>query len=638
MELYAGAALTGMGYLLNQQRAPETLNSARDPKETPSMGNMYSSDYWRTVKEDEQQRGNRLYQDAKDPWNTGVVSRPAYASMFASVAPTERSAQDGSQLVQSLTGETVRREEFTHNNMQPFFRGHVKQNMNPNANTSLLESHTGRGDLLLNKKEVECLFQPTAGLTNICGMQNNDDYYLSHIQAPVARRNDFPIAQIQVGPGLGKGFSANPTGGFQQSETLDYIRPKTVDELRVLTKPKTVFESRPQGPQKGINQRGMLGEVAKHRPDTFYEQSPEQWLKTTGAVTKETTRSVQNVKPTARVTSHIEYQGIAGNTQPGRGESDDYGKAAIVVYDNERMTTETKTVVSNVTSVVKAIVAPFVDILRHNTKEYTTDASRTFGNMHAQIPSKATLYDPVNHMMRTTIKETTIHDTTINNLKGPEQGRAEDLAPAKTTVRETLPVEDTVRNVTAHTYKVIVYNPDEVAKTTIRETTGIPADEFGFVGGDVNKAVGAYSHIDVHMPNTQRQFISDNDHYGTGVSTSDFRPVSDEAERNAEIDGTREAMNVAAGYTPNAGGGYTSLEPDLVEVESKKTDTDIVAPRSVGNVTRVQQATAKANVPCELTRGGPVLPNANEDRLDAAVLNSLKTNPYNLSINPIGTM
>lgn len=640
MELYAGAALTGMGYLLNQQRDMLKKHGAGPvhPLEKPSMKNVYASDHWKSVRQDELQRSTNNYEKAAAPFQTGYVAKPTYASQFAAPAPVMNAA---SESVMSLSGQEIPKDQFTHNNMQPFFRGSVKQNMDPYANSARLEAFTGRGALLQSKQEVGSFFEPTAGFTNVCGMQNQSDYMMSQIQAPVARNNEFPIEQIRVGPGLNQGFTANPSGGFQQADSLLYVKPKTVDELRPLSKPKVVYEGRVQGPSKGVDQRGMVGEFAKNRPDTYYEQSPEQWIRTQGAYSKEMARGVYDVKPTARVESHVGYVGQANavSSQPGKGAEDDYGKAAVLVYDNERMTTQTKTVVSNATSVVKALIAPFTDILKHTAKDYTLDAARPYGNMQAQIPSKPTLYDPVNHMMRTTIKETTIHDTTVMNLTGPEAGRPENPLPAKPTVRETLSVDDavvnTVRNISSHTYNVVVYNPDAVARTTHRELTECNPNEVGHAS--MADKVGAYTHITVHAPNTQKQFISDKEHIGTmsGGQTV-FRPVSDEATQNAEIDGTREALNIAAGHTPNGAGAFTSLDPDLVEMESKKLVSDTMAARNAQNIGRVIQSTARPIQACELTKGVGPKANANADRLDPTTLSALHSNPFNLNVNPIG--
>lgn len=640
MELYAGAALTGMGYLLNKQRdvlRKPGAGGVPEARDKPSMNNVYASDYWAAVRKDELRRGTEMRTASALPFETGVVAKPAYASMFAG-EDFQKTFVPNAKTVTSLTGEEVPIEQFQHNNMQPFFRSKVTQNVDPGANNMLLERFTGRNDLLQAKQEAKCFFEPVANMTNVCGMPNNSDFYIDRIVKPVVRNNDFPIEQVRVAPGLNLGYTSEGSGGFQQASTLNYSKGKTVDELRPLSKPKVTLPSRPQAPPKArIDQRGFIGEVAKNRVDTSFEQTPDQWLKTTGANLKESGRPISIVKPTARVEGHTEYKGVVSGTgsQPGQGSKHDYGKSAIMVYDNERQTTETKTVVSNLTTVVKAIVAPFLDILRHTPKDYTLDAARTFGNMHAQIPEKATTYDPVNHMMRTTIKETTIHDTQVANLKGPESGPVNSDDEAKKTTRETLPLEDTTRNLNGRTYRVIMYSPDAVAKTTVKETTETPANEFGFL--NPFNAEGAYNYIEVKIPNTQKQFVSDTDHYGISKSMSDFRPASQAADRAAEIDGTREAINIAAGHTPCASGLYTGLNPDDYSQDTKKAVIDSMAARTTGNVGRVMQRTPIHMTGCELTRGSPDKLNNNDGgRLDASMLNALKTNPYNLNVNPIG--
>jgi hypothetical protein len=253
--------------------------------------------------------------------------------------------------------------------------------------------------------------------------------------------------------------------------------------------------------------------------------------------------------------------------------------------------------------------------------------------MHAQIPEKPTTYDPVNHIMRTTIKETTVHDTTINNLTGKPKGPMANLDEAKTTVRQTLPVEDVVRNVAAHTYNVTVYNVDEVARTTVRETTKETSSMFGFISGKAQDSTGAYSVIDVEMPNTQKQYTSDYEYEGIAGSKADFRETSKEADYNAEIDGTREAMNIAAGYTPNGAGGFTGQDPEKIDMESKRLVSDSIATRETANASP-KQSTARAIDKCEVTRTGEFL-NGAENRLDGNTLASLRSNPYSININPV---
>jgi hypothetical protein len=644
MEAYASTALAGLGYAFSQNQDPfsDVPNHVIQPGDVPSMDNVYQSTHWNKVRNDEFNLVSGKWADSQTPMNTGVVPRPAYADMFMPIYPEQGGAKvppTNTGYVESLTGEVVSPQEFTHNNMQPFYRGSLKQSIDPFATSAYLENATGRGERFKHKQEVNCFFEPTPFMGNVCGMKDNTDFYLSHIQAPKQRNNDFPIEQVRVGKGLGQGFNATPEGGFQQSRTLEYARPRTVDELRPLSRPKSTYETPTQGPQGSkVQNRGLMGDFSKNRPDTYYEQSKDQWLVTTGANTKPSEIPEFVVKPTARVDGHVEYMGASKAAgQPGKGSEDDYGRSGVIVYSNAREETEQRTVLTNVAAIVKTVVAPFMDILKRSQKEYTVDAARTYGNMSAQIPEKPTLYDPVNHIMKTTIKETTIHDTTILNPRGQvDKGWAPTDDEARKTVRQTVENVDTVRNVGAHTYKTVVINPESIAKKTVRETTEDNNHLIGNVGGPVNNVSGAYSHIEVQVYNTQKQYISENPHVGQAGSGAQYYPRTVDAEYNMEVDGTREMMNIKSGYTPNAEGMSEHIGAENLDMEAKKLESDRVNPREEGNVTRIYQPTAMPVTACEVTKDPQkACMNENAGRLDPNLLASLKENPYNLSVNPI---
>ena len=637
MELYAGATLSGLDYMLSQER--DSLRKALPfeplPEQKPSMQDIYQSQYWNKVQQEERNLVNANWDLSQSPQSTGVVPRPAYAGMYHQYG-TPNQSQD---MVTTLSGDTIKKEHFTHNNMKPYFRGSVKQNMDVHVHEGTLERYTGRSDLFRNKQECANFGDVKRDLGNIHGMGVQSDFYQDRMELPKSQNNVFPIQQVRVGPGLGVGYNAKPTGGFQQGNTLDYIRPKTVNELRPGNKPKLSYQLPFQGPGKAIaTNRGFVDNLSKNRVDTFYEQTPDQWLSTTASTLGQTERPTQVVKPTSRVTTHVEYEGLPTKktSEYGTGDKDDYGKASICVYDNERQTTQVRTVISNATSVIKALTAPFTDLFRHTTKEYTVDSARMFGPMQAQIPSKPTVYDPVDHVMRTTIKETTIHDSTIANLRGPDAVPVTNDQEARTTVRQTTALVDTTRNIASHIYKTVVYDPEILSRTTNRQTLGENPNQIGYVGEGVEKRVGAYVHIPVELNNTQRQFTADNDYYGSGGATNEFRPVSSEAEYNAEIDGTREYLNMESYRIPGTQGSKMPFSKEGVDMEVKKLMVDSMAPRDVPNLTRVYQDGPQRVESCEVTKGTNALPNANEHRLDPGILESLKTNPYNLSINPLG--
>lgn len=670
----------------------------------PSMNNIYDSRYFDKVKADEQNRSNKLYEYSKKPYETGIVSKTAGSSMFNRKFYSEINDNNGNEglddnnYTYSLTGEKVPISSFSHNNMTPFLKKNVTQNTNI-ENMSMLDNLTGNNSLKKGKQEIQCMFKPQMNSGgNICGMKNNDDFFKSRIELSDVANNFFPIEKIRVGPGLNQGFGSESSGGFHQADTLEYAKPRTLDELRSkINQKETYFEIPVKGHMKGPDRRGEIAPMAKQRPDTVFEQSEDMWIKTTGANTKDTLRPAQNIRPTVRQESHIEYKGNIAKNDLNQGIKDDYGKSKIILYNNERETTENKTVVTNVTSIIKAIVSPIMDALKYTNKEYTVEATRGVGNPSIQIPSKATLYDPVNHIMKTTVKETTIHDNEAGNLSGNKEtysaltdtakttikettihdneagnltGNKEtysavtDLAKttiketlihdtvltnvksnegayfknsddAKKTLRQTMPTQDTVRNIGGVVYKVTLYDPDIVAKTTTKETTIVGKSEYGFIGGMLEGLFGGYMNKNVDMKNTQKQFTSDVSEYGIAGSTNEHRQPDRTASENAEIDGTREAILMAAGHTPNPGNVNIAIDSGDIEMYSKKPIENSFAAREKGNVGVIYQSSPTLDN-CGITKM-PNKSNAYSNRLDADLLEAVNNNDLmrTQKINPI---
>ena len=705
----------------------------------PSMNNIYDSTYWEKVKKDEQDRSNKMYECSKKPYETGVVSKTSGSGMFKRQFYSEINENENTNentndnlndYTYSLTGERIPLSSFSHNNMTPFLKKNVTQNTNIEKMSPILDNLTGNNSLKKGKTEVPCMFKPSMNSGgNICGMKNNDDFFKSRIELTDVANNFFPIEKIRVGPGLNQGFGSESTGGFHQADTLEYAKPRSLDELRSkINQKETYFEIPVKGHIKGPDRRGEIAPMSKQRPDTVFEQSQDMWIKTTGANTKDTLRPAQNIRPTVRQESHVEYKGAIAKNDLNQGIKDDYGKSKIILYNNERETTEKRTVVTNVTSIIKAIAAPIMDALKYTNKEYTVEATRGVGNPSIQIPSKATLYDPVNHIMKTTVKETTIHDNEAGNLSGNKEtytaftdtakttvkettihdneagnlsgnkesysastdlakttvkettihdneagnltGNKEsysastDLAKttiketlihdtvltniksnekpyfkneddAKKTLRQTMPTQDTVRNIGGVVYKVTVYDPDIVAKTTTKETTIMGKSEYGFIGGMLEGIFGGYMNKNVEMKNTQKQFTSDVNEYGIAGSTNEYRQTDRVAEENAEIDGTREAILMAAGHTPNPGNMNIGIDSGDIDMYSKKPIENSIAAREKGNVGMIYQSSPSLDN-CGITKI-PNKSNAYSNRLDSDLLEAVNKNDLmrTQQINPI---
>lgn len=616
-----------------------------------SMDSMYQSTYYQNVKQDEQSKLNRRYNLAQNPMETGIIPKPSFSSQFAQISDIEQN--------NSLTGSPMAN-NMSHNNMQPYLKGNITQ---PGIErmTNITQRNTG-ADIYINKKEQEPFFKPGMYGGNVCGMQNNDQFYKSRINDFQQRNNEFPIPQIRVGPGLNSGYSSQGSGGFHQADTRQFSLPVDLQK----NKPKTDQSSKTfaipvQGPKQDIARRGVVEPFDKNRPDTSYENTPDKWLRTTGAITKARDRdSIQNLPQTNKFLSHVEYAGVAKDEFTQQNSKDNYGKENIIVYDNERNEYESKTVVNNLTSIVNSIVAPVIDTMKNSIKEYLLDAPRPHGNMDPQMPQAITVHD-TNDVARTTLKETMIHDNEKTNLKGYDEtytalhddartttketlihdtektnlkgmdGTYKDLDDEmKTTTKETVAVKDVYRNIGGTTYRTISYNPDLVAKKTTKETTVHKTE--GFLGGLLEGLFGGYLSSNPEAKNTQKQFTH-TDYTGTG--NFDIKAqMSHEAAENAEIDGTREDILIRAGHTPNAGqSNLGKIHNSNVNMKSNKTIPESLAPREKHNIGKIYQQTPNANA-CGITKESEQL-NSVEHRLDPSMLNSLKDNPYNLTVNPI---
>ena len=93
----------------------------------------------------------------------------------------------------------------------------------------------------MEKQEQKPLFQPQKNMSNVYGSQNLDGYMLDRYYVSNIRSNETPLEKVYVGPGLNKGYTSEPNGGFQQADTRDYVLPKTTDQIRVKTNPKISY-------------------------------------------------------------------------------------------------------------------------------------------------------------------------------------------------------------------------------------------------------------------------------------------------------------------------------------------------------------------------------------------------------------
>ena len=561
MEFILVSAIAGMGYLLSKNNVPrQTKITYTDPVSknyAPSGNTIYDNTRSQTVWKEQQELADRIFAKSKNSLKTNYMIAGPPVPIFNKVDGTDRTlpvefigANGLKQKVQeiekelapkkyepqfdrkvndldiptlykdyaaaggwngiSLTGNPVDRESFFHNNMVPFFGGTVKQNIEENSNQTLLESFTGNDPNYQQKVEVkrDDLFKPVANLTNPYGTSNLDGYNLDRYIVSNLRNNQAPIEPIRVGPGLNQGYTAEGSGGFQQANTRDFVLPKTVDELRVKTKPKVSYEG-VVVPGSHIAKPGKVGVVAKNKPDTFYVNGPDRLFTSVGDVTGPTLRpdilikytnrkttelknrvgpataaaigSQPQMKPVFKESTRINFVGANPRNQnavgqwqinaPNKAIPNDYGRGSMKTKPNNRQVTGPKMQITNLSVPNKNAMAPNQPNVRHTRKTNVVGNNR-YGNFQNTGPNRGKVYDP-NDLPRTTVKEQMVNNSHQGYFQntGPNRGQVYDPNDLPRTTIKEQNIDNSYQGNFQNTgpNRGKVYDPNDLPRTTIKE-------------------------------------------------------------------------------------------------------------------------------------------------------------------------
>ena len=476
--------------------------------------------------------------------------------------------------------------KFKHNNMVPFFGASITGiNLEHNSQT-LLDSYTGAGSQNNSKKEHVPMFKPEDNVQWAYGAPDSSDFFKERQVLGNAHNNTKPWQEQQVGPGIGKGYSATGSGGFNSGmEDRNDWMPKTIDQLRVDTNPRTVgILTGLEGPaQSKITNTGIEGTIEKNRPNTDYVLGPERFFTTTGAEIAPTAHSNQMMGHVNRPETNMEHYGVGGSTNIQKQKapekysalaknphncSDYIGNAYIngahattkndnnvgsyYAAPNNRITTKSATEFGIVGSVIGSVMAPVLDMLRPSRKENVIGNIRESGNVQQHVGG----YYVINpgDRPKTTIKEMTTGEGNHINVQGQREG--------------------------VGAYKVTEYQPT----INQRDTTNV--SEYG-------------------NPNSNIQGMTQNEPYNQQRNNvnkvqTEYTPSGSEnlfnGNINAELCTNRGVCN-SRGLAPTA----FSSSP------------------SVNTLGRVNTATYKQSLP-------------DTERIDSSMLNAFKQNPYTHSL------
>ena len=394
------------------------------------------------------------------------------------------------------------------------------------------------------------MFKPTTNVTNPYGSQSLDSEEYDRYVVGNIRTNESPIEKTYVGPGLNKGFTAEPSGGFQQSDKRDYLLPKTTNELRVKTNPKLTFNGRIVSGKK-ISRTGKVGVVEKNRPDSYAVWTPDRLFTTVGDCVGPRQRGKMPFKNNNRKTTTLKrrigpagpatYKGKKapmGKTAPSFKQLlESFGFRNLFFEDSNKDNNRKDINLRPVNKCNNSSKYPSNGNIKNNNGNYFknrqgprfTRKTNVIGNSrwasNIQRPhNKHQAYNP-NDIARTTIKETNIHDSAKLNMKPNKASNTQVKDPndvAKVTVKETTHILDHLNNPKATKDTGYIAKKENMdAPVTHRQTTTTD-----YTGDAKGEEVGGYEISDPDPKNTVRQFTSDYEYEGIAGPTDKNKPLS----------------------------------------------------------------------------------------------------------------
>uniref|UniRef100_A0A6C0FER6 Uncharacterized protein n=1 Tax=viral metagenome TaxID=1070528 RepID=A0A6C0FER6_9ZZZZ len=382
-----------------------------------------------------------------------------------------------SDSIKSISGVEIPKEEFLVNDQgiksEPFFSGNGPANINYDDNQALMNHQGGSQAFRPPKREIGQFFELQKDLGNVFGNQfDGARADQSRYIGSTERRNELPFEQEMVAP-------IDDKSEVNRDIDLAYAQRNSVDAIRTLNNMKESYGGKILG-GKGIDHRGLEGEVFQHKPDADYVNTADRWLVTTGAIEAPMIQPEEVVKETNRAYFNEGKMGPAGAVNFNPSESrpnfkrstnqqlnidsnrnmnledkaidDDHNKGSYFAYPNEREITEERTYEGNIKSVFQGETERLYDSVRPTVKQTTLDSDRNgfVGSSITTVPEER-LQDSV----RATKKQTTNYEYNGNagsylpgSMSNDQFYRA-DLNPNKEIIsqgREPTPVNTKLSN------------------------------------------------------------------------------------------------------------------------------------------------------------------------------------------------
>lgn len=445
-EIITTIALLGIGYIFTKKDKKEVTASNMENKYTKLID----------AEKIKQENAHKLNQKPDQP---RTLEKP--------IVPPNSSKVDSKdkELVSQLSGLSITEKEFmTRDDGQvnePFVSGQTKQSLRNIGMPNRLLEPNGISQYDCKKTETKPFFAPTSNLTYPNGTPANDESIMERQYVSNNRNGELPFKQVRVGPGLGGDYESEGRGGFQQFETQSLIRPKTVDELRTQSNPKLQYRGRINPGKRRNDSRAAESAVDKNRPDTFYENSQERYFTSQASVLAQSSDPNFIMNNTNRQNSRFFVGGMSGTEREEQRQE---------VKESTRNNYKGPDMGGAYSGVNKPNYGKASYKAYANERDITQKRTNKL-NIAAAVKS---LIVPLQDLVKKTRKENFVgNNRPDGNMKASMPNRQTVYDPndlARTTIKETT-IDNKHTGQAVGPVKLTVYDANDVARTTIKETT-----------------------------------------------------------------------------------------------------------------------------------------------------------------------
>uniref|UniRef100_A0A6C0CEH8 Uncharacterized protein n=1 Tax=viral metagenome TaxID=1070528 RepID=A0A6C0CEH8_9ZZZZ len=601
--------LAGAGYLMNKNKEEEEQSRSIETNVRPrvtqgSNSSIYDINNYLDSKKYEQLLLDKNFDQTLNNQSNMVSD---YNAKLKEIEPK-------SDIVMGIDGNPINKDNFLVNDqgikVEPYYRGDGPSAVDLARSTGL-DRHQGMSDYRYTHRDarhngvnLNGAPQPFVngnpfGLSDTGPAMEQNRY-----DSGMYRTSELPFEQERVAH-IDRNSDVNRDVGDI------YAQRNGIDNLRALSNPKLTFEGKVIA-GKGVDERGVEGQVFKNLPNQDYEQNAGQWLVTTGSTTSAQIRPAQILPETNRQYLNRQEIGVPGSSVNMSEEKRPMFKKS------DRQQLESDTIRNAIGTEVYADGDHRMDSYNVYANEREVTSERTHqSNLLSNVPDQTVqLQDGI----KRTVKETTLDPANPDGFFSMEEKRPEERLKdlPKTTVNETVNYE----------HNGIVSGPDG------------PTDNDQYSRADL-KVCNHFDYTGNARGSTLQETASDQfdradlkvcNHfeYTGNAQGSTLQEMAQDQYYRADLNINKEV--IAQGREPTRESAKISNGGDIMNVDIKKIESDYFTHHQTG-VDRVYQVIPQ-DQPCELTRSKDTLDNDKlAYRIEGDLLDPFKHNPYTQSLH-----